>query len=62
MLSQRTPEWSFQLALGDGEAIQVDGAEVESKSSPVPPALDLIGLSQVLRRTLAARREYPALL
>jgi UDP-GlcNAc:undecaprenyl-phosphate GlcNAc-1-phosphate transferase len=62
LLSQSTPEWSFQLALGEGEAIRVEGTEVESKGKEVPPALDLIGLSQVLRRTLAARREYPALL
>jgi hypothetical protein len=35
---------------------------MESTGATVRPALDLIGFSQVLRRTLAARREHPALL
>jgi UDP-GlcNAc:undecaprenyl-phosphate GlcNAc-1-phosphate transferase len=62
VLSPGEPHWSFQIALGEGEAIQVEGAAMESTGATVRPALDLIGFSQVLRRTLAARREHPALL
>ena len=61
VLSERTPEWSFQLALGEDEAIQVEGGGIGTDDA-TRPALDLIGLSAVLRRTLAAKRGQPALL
>jgi UDP-GlcNAc:undecaprenyl-phosphate GlcNAc-1-phosphate transferase len=62
VLSHVKPDWSFQVALGESEAIQVEGAGMESTGVPASAGLDLIGFSQVLRRTLAARRESPALL
>jgi UDP-GlcNAc:undecaprenyl-phosphate GlcNAc-1-phosphate transferase len=61
VLSERKPDWSFQLALGENEAIQVEGAGIGTDEEK-RPALDLIGFSAVLRSTLAAKRRQPALL
>jgi UDP-GlcNAc:undecaprenyl-phosphate GlcNAc-1-phosphate transferase len=67
VLSQEAPEWSFrfalgEFALGEEEAIHVEGAARPPGAAQASQALDLIRFSEILRRTLAAKRRQPALL
>jgi len=54
------PGWSFLVDLGDEQTIHFKGRSKAPGGKEAVPALDLIALSDLLRKTLSARRLQPA--